>query len=284
MGVHSVRFHSTGVKHFKHPAVGELHLNFNRLDLAADPGLTLFTHIAEAGSRDEDALKLLGSWALIVDPAESARMADQSWSPNATRGRPEGDRLGAAALHLNNEDRCSSDTPRKESSRTSSPTAAQHMSASGHSRTCPDARSRSLPRTDRETNVSRGVLLAAEPHRAAWIVEADRREARPPAQGVVRVAAGRSRLRRMGAAAGARAARSSAPSRRDRRRSRLSIERDDDLAVGVALLDVRQRLEGLVERERVVDDWAKVAGVVEGSELAQLGAVGLHEQKRVAHA
>src|SRR5215211_6895469 len=64
----------------------------------------------------------------------------------------------------------------------------------------------------------------------------------------------------------------------------LSVERDDDLAVGAALLDVRQRLEGLVERERLVDDRAEVAGVVEGGQLAQLGAVGLHEQERVAHA
>jgi hypothetical protein len=48
------------------------------LDLAADPGLTLFTHIAEAGSRDEDALKLLGSWAVTVDPGETARTADRS--------------------------------------------------------------------------------------------------------------------------------------------------------------------------------------------------------------
>jgi hypothetical protein len=68
------------------------------------------------------------------------------------------------------------------------------------------------------------------------------------------------------------------------RQAALSVERDDDLAVGAALLDVRQRLEGLVERERLVDERAEVAGVVEGGQLAQLPAVGLHEQKRVAHA
>jgi hypothetical protein len=68
------------------------------------------------------------------------------------------------------------------------------------------------------------------------------------------------------------------------RRSQWSVERDDNLAVGTALLDVRQGLEGLVERERLVDDRAQVAGVVEGGQLAQLGAVGLHEQERVAHA
>ena len=71
----------------------------------------------------------------------------------------------------------------------------------------------------------------------------------------------------------------------DRRRTRLtvSVERDDDLAVGAALLDVRQRLESLVEGERLVDDRAEVAGVIEGGQLAQLGTVGLHEQERVAH-
>jgi hypothetical protein len=40
----------------------------------------------------------------------------------------------------------------------------------------------------------------------------------------------------------------------------LSVERDYDLAVGAALLDVRQRLEGVVERERLVDERAGVAG------------------------
>jgi transcriptional regulator with XRE-family HTH domain len=75
---HNVRFHNTGVKHFNHPVVGELHLSYNRLDLAADPGLTIFTYIAEPGSRSEEALKLLGSWAATVDPAELARAPDPS--------------------------------------------------------------------------------------------------------------------------------------------------------------------------------------------------------------
>jgi transcriptional regulator with XRE-family HTH domain len=75
---HNVRFHNTGVKHFHHPVVGELHLSFNRLDLAADHGLTISTYAAEPGSRSEEALKLLGSWAATVDHAESARAADQS--------------------------------------------------------------------------------------------------------------------------------------------------------------------------------------------------------------
>jgi transcriptional regulator with XRE-family HTH domain len=75
---HNVRFHNTGVKHLNHPVVGELYLTFNRLDLAADPGLTIFTYTAEPGSRSEEALKLLGSWAATIDPAEPARATDPS--------------------------------------------------------------------------------------------------------------------------------------------------------------------------------------------------------------
>src|SRR6266516_4185343 len=75
---HNVRFHNTGVKDFHHPVVGDLTLSFNRLDLAADHGLTLFTYTAEPGSRSEEALKLLGSWAATVDPAERVRATDQT--------------------------------------------------------------------------------------------------------------------------------------------------------------------------------------------------------------
>jgi hypothetical protein len=75
---HDVRFHNTGVKHLHHPVVGELSLSYNRLDLAADHGLTIFTYAAEPGSRSEEALKLLGSWTATVDSAEAERATDQS--------------------------------------------------------------------------------------------------------------------------------------------------------------------------------------------------------------
>jgi transcriptional regulator with XRE-family HTH domain len=75
---HDVRFHNTGVKRFHHPVVGELSLTYNRLDLAADEGLTLFTYTAEPGSRSDEALKLLGSWAATVDLADSERAIDQT--------------------------------------------------------------------------------------------------------------------------------------------------------------------------------------------------------------
>jgi hypothetical protein len=70
---HDVRFHATAIKHLHHPVVGELSLSFNRLDIAADPGLTLFTYAAEPGTRSEEALNLLGSWAATVDLDAPAR-------------------------------------------------------------------------------------------------------------------------------------------------------------------------------------------------------------------
>jgi MmyB-like transcription regulator ligand binding domain len=62
----------------------DLHLTYTRLDLAADPGLTLFTYTAEPGSRSEEALRLLGSWAATADPAEATRAADQSSAQRET--------------------------------------------------------------------------------------------------------------------------------------------------------------------------------------------------------
>jgi transcriptional regulator with XRE-family HTH domain len=73
---HNVRFHNTGVKHFHHPVVGDLSVSLNRFDLPADHGLTIFIYAAEPGSRSEEALKLLGSWAATADPAESARATE----------------------------------------------------------------------------------------------------------------------------------------------------------------------------------------------------------------
>jgi transcriptional regulator with XRE-family HTH domain len=74
---HNVRFHLNGVKHFHHPVVGELSLNFERMDLAADPGLTIFTYTAEPGSRAEEALKLLGTWKATLDQPERNAMPDR---------------------------------------------------------------------------------------------------------------------------------------------------------------------------------------------------------------
>jgi transcriptional regulator with XRE-family HTH domain len=70
---HNVRFHQTGAKQFHHPVVGDLSLTFEMLELTADAGLNLLAYSAEPGSRSEQALNLLGSWAATLDQAEPAQ-------------------------------------------------------------------------------------------------------------------------------------------------------------------------------------------------------------------
>ncbi|ROP63429.1 helix-turn-helix protein [Curtobacterium sp. PhB130] len=60
---HDVRLHRTGKKRIAHPVVGDLELDYEALDLVADPGLTMFTYSAEPGSSSERSLALLGTWA-----------------------------------------------------------------------------------------------------------------------------------------------------------------------------------------------------------------------------
>jgi transcriptional regulator with XRE-family HTH domain len=60
---HNVRFHDTGSKRFRHPVVGELSLTYETMQLAADAGLMLFVYTAEPGSKSDEALNLLASWA-----------------------------------------------------------------------------------------------------------------------------------------------------------------------------------------------------------------------------
>src|SRR3954451_24058697 len=64
---HNVRLHTKGVKRFNHPVVGELELSFNRLEVAADPGLIVVAYTAEPGSRSAEAFALLASWAATED-------------------------------------------------------------------------------------------------------------------------------------------------------------------------------------------------------------------------
>jgi hypothetical protein len=70
-GAHDVQLHRTGLKHMKHPVVGELHLSYEVMELSADPGLDLIAFSAEAGSPADDALRLLASWAATHAPANT---------------------------------------------------------------------------------------------------------------------------------------------------------------------------------------------------------------------
>lgn len=64
---HDVRIHSSGVKHFHHAVVGDLHLAYETVDLRQDAGVGLTAYAAEPGSDSERALRLLASWAATAD-------------------------------------------------------------------------------------------------------------------------------------------------------------------------------------------------------------------------
>jgi transcriptional regulator with XRE-family HTH domain len=68
---HDVRFHISGVKHFHHAQVGDLELNYERLEVVFDTGLTIFTYTADPGTRSAEALGLLGSLAATTQAEEA---------------------------------------------------------------------------------------------------------------------------------------------------------------------------------------------------------------------
>ncbi|MET9201235.1 helix-turn-helix transcriptional regulator [Gordonia sp. NPDC003585] len=58
-----VRFHRSGRKRLRHPAVGQLDLDYESLELPSEPGLRLNIYTAQPGTPAADGLKLLASWA-----------------------------------------------------------------------------------------------------------------------------------------------------------------------------------------------------------------------------
>ncbi|MFF0520748.1 helix-turn-helix transcriptional regulator [Actinomadura nitritigenes] len=69
---HNVRLHHTGRKAFRHPAIGEITLDFDAMELPAQPGLTLTAYSAPPHTPDHDKLLLLAAWAATeVSPQET---------------------------------------------------------------------------------------------------------------------------------------------------------------------------------------------------------------------
>ncbi|MER6181982.1 helix-turn-helix transcriptional regulator [Streptomyces sp. NPDC001652] len=69
---HNVRLHHTGRKSFRHPAVGEITLDFDAMELPAQPGLTLTAYSAAPHTPAYDALQLLAAWAATEDRSAAA--------------------------------------------------------------------------------------------------------------------------------------------------------------------------------------------------------------------
>ncbi|MER8002131.1 helix-turn-helix transcriptional regulator [Streptomyces sp. NPDC095613] len=78
-GAHDVHVFTAGTKRFLHPAVGEMELVHESLDLPCDDGLSITVYSADPGTPAADGLKLLASWA-----------ASQQQEPAAERSGTEG--------------------------------------------------------------------------------------------------------------------------------------------------------------------------------------------------
>src|SRR5206468_1092509 len=60
---HDVDYSRSGLQPFPHPVAGDLDLDYDALEIPADPGQTIITYSAEPGSTARDALDILASWA-----------------------------------------------------------------------------------------------------------------------------------------------------------------------------------------------------------------------------
>jgi transcriptional regulator with XRE-family HTH domain len=73
-----VRFHRSGRKRLRHPAVGQLDLDFETMQIPSEPGLRLNIYTAPANTPTADGLKLLASWAASQDNLATERAAAKS--------------------------------------------------------------------------------------------------------------------------------------------------------------------------------------------------------------
>jgi hypothetical protein len=59
---HPVREKVQGGHHYRHPVVGEFYLRYEIFHPPDAPELSFVVHVADPGSPDEEALRLLASW------------------------------------------------------------------------------------------------------------------------------------------------------------------------------------------------------------------------------
>lgn len=83
-GRHDVWQHERGMKRYHHAVVGDLTLHYDGLDLVGHPGVQLTVLTAEPGSRDHEALRLLGAWAASAS-ADARTGAAQQQEPTGPR-------------------------------------------------------------------------------------------------------------------------------------------------------------------------------------------------------
>jgi transcriptional regulator with XRE-family HTH domain len=76
---HDVVYYRSGVQPFRHPLAGDLDLDYDALEIPADPGQTIIAYSAEPGSAARDAIGILASWAATqrqTGPPDTTHPAD----------------------------------------------------------------------------------------------------------------------------------------------------------------------------------------------------------------
>ena len=68
-GGHDVRYYRSGTQPFHHPLAGDLTLDYDALEIPADPRQTIVAYSAPAGSAAREALDQLASWTTTPDNA-----------------------------------------------------------------------------------------------------------------------------------------------------------------------------------------------------------------------
>ena len=86
---HNVRIHSTGVKLFHHPVVGDLDLPYESLPLEPGSSTALVGYTPEPDSAARDALTLLASWVASGVDVGRPTQAQQSNSHRVTPAPPD---------------------------------------------------------------------------------------------------------------------------------------------------------------------------------------------------
>ena len=74
---HDVGTHDAGIKRLHHPFVGRLELTYEGMSLVGDPDLVMFAFTVEVGSKSEEALNLLASWAATPDQQVTGELHDR---------------------------------------------------------------------------------------------------------------------------------------------------------------------------------------------------------------
>ena len=75
----NVKFHRSGRKRLRHPAVGALDLNFEAMELPSEPALRLNIYTADPHTPTADGIKLLATWAATrsAEAADDERTSDR---------------------------------------------------------------------------------------------------------------------------------------------------------------------------------------------------------------